>query len=240
MQMLSTRSQRIELKKYKKSFSSPSQVAQLTSTPGHQQTKFQFTLLTAQLINRKTTLKHYHKMKFTNLFITSLLPTFSLALATPTPPGLSYLGHANISVSTPFPVGPGPFGQRNIFPIAGGNFTGPVFNATIPAFGGDWGLGDPAQGNFYVDARYQLHTTDGADIYVEANGPQQPDGRLHTRVRFEAGTDKGYGWLNGVVGVGVVTPRLGEGEGGQGVEGIGIEVWRLESLVVGGEGKGGE
>ncbi|KAK4174845.1 hypothetical protein QBC36DRAFT_379823 [Triangularia setosa] len=168
--------------------------------------------------------------------LSTLLHLLPFALAsTPPSPGLSYFGQATISVSAPFPIGPGPFGNRNIFPIAGGTFTGPLFNATIPAFGGDWGLGDPNLGNFYIDARYQLHTTNGADIYVEANGPQQPDGVLHTRVRFEAGTDKGYGWLNGIVSVGIVTPALGEeGE----VAGIEIELWRLESPVVEGKGEG--
>ncbi|KAK0666871.1 hypothetical protein QBC41DRAFT_348491 [Cercophora samala] len=155
-----------------------------------------------------------------------LLSIIPLSLAqTPPSPGLSYIGRTHISLGTPFPVGPGPFGNRSILPITGGNFTGPIFNATVRAFGGDWALGDPAQGNLYLDARHQLLTEDGADIFVEANGPQQADGVIHCRVRWEAGTDKGYAWLNGVVGVGILTPRFEEG--GDGVEGIVVELWGL-------------
>ncbi|KAK0666882.1 hypothetical protein QBC41DRAFT_229643 [Cercophora samala] len=171
--------------------------------------------------------------------LSTLVPLLPAVLAfTPPSPGLSYLGHATIAAFAPYRIGPSTFGNRNVYPLAGGTFTGPVFNATVPAYGGDWGLGNPAEGTFYVDARYQLHTTDGVDIYVEANGPQQPEGVLHTRVRFEAGSDTPYGWLSGIVAVGITTPVLGsEGQ----VEGIEIDLWRLvnPSSVVGkGKGKG--
>lgn len=93
-------------------------------------------------------------------------------------------------------------------------------------------------GNFYVDARYQLKTTDGVDIYVSANGPQQPEGVLHTRVRFEAGSDTPYGWLSGIVAVGITTPVVDED--GQ-VEGIEIDLWRMTSpSTIAGKGKKGK
>ncbi|KAK3986369.1 hypothetical protein QBC44DRAFT_402710 [Cladorrhinum sp. PSN332] len=192
-------------------------------------------------------------MKYSILTIFSTL-AISLphgATSTPTPPSLTYLGTANITLSPPVPVGPGPRGSRNFFPITNGSFTGPLFSgmqdplplpslpatklttpkASIPSYGGDWSLGDGAAGTFYVDARYQLHTTDGVDIYVEANGPQQPEeGVVHTRVKFETGNAKYY-WLNNVVGVGIVTPGPGNGY-------IVVELWRVLTLGEAREGKG--
>ncbi|KAK4656493.1 hypothetical protein QC762_204795 [Podospora pseudocomata] len=171
--------------------------------------------------------------------LSTLLPLFPLATASaPASPGLSYLGHASIAASAPFNIGSSTFGSRTVFPLAGGTFIGPLFNATVPAYGGDWGLGNPVAGNFYVDARYQLKTTDGVDIYVSANGPQQPEGVLHTRVRFEAGSDTPYGWLSGIVAVGITTPVVDED--GQ-VEGIEIDLWRMTSpSTIAGKGKKGK
>ena len=102
--------------------------------------------------------------------------------------------------------------------------------ASIPGFGGDWGLGDPLAGNFYIDARYQLQTPDGADILVTANGPQQPDGVLHTRVKFETGHPDYY-WLNGIVAVAITTPNAD-------VSGITVDIWRMEKPATRPEGKG--
>ncbi|KAK0648099.1 hypothetical protein B0T16DRAFT_295101, partial [Cercophora newfieldiana] len=121
---------------------------------------------------------------------------------TPPSPTFSYLGRFNATLDTPVAVGVGQFGDRNFFAITGGTFTGPVFNATILPYGGDWGLGDPTTGGFYVDARYQLQTADGANIYGESNGPQQDLTTIHTRVRFETG-HKDYKWINKAVVVGI-------------------------------------
>ncbi|KAK4222728.1 hypothetical protein QBC38DRAFT_518589 [Podospora fimiseda] len=158
------------------------------------------------------------------LTITTLLLTALPAIEATTPiaPTLSYIGTANITLSPPIPIGPGPRGNRNFFPITDGSFTGPLFTASIPHYGGDWSLGDPIAGTFYVDARYQLLTDDGANIYVEANGPQQPEeGVVHTRVKFETG-DARYYWVNNFVGVGIVTP-------GEGNEYIVVEMWAVST-----------
>ncbi|KAK4198935.1 hypothetical protein QBC40DRAFT_155525, partial [Triangularia verruculosa] len=88
---------------------------------------------------------------------------------------------------------------RTILPIAGGNIRGPLLNATICTFRGGWALGDRLQGDLYSDICRQLLTGDGADFIVGANGRQQVGGVIHCRVRNEAGVDKGYRWVNGVV-----------------------------------------
>ncbi|GAB1314604.1 Scytalone dehydratase [Madurella fahalii] len=146
-----------------------------------------------------------------------------VASRAPRAPGLTYLGTANITLAPPIPVGPGPRGDRNIFAITGGIFSGPRLSGTIPGFGGDWGLGDPTAGNFYVDARYQIQTAEGANIMVEANGPQQPEGILHTRNRFETGHPDYY-WLNNIVAIGIVQP-------GPDVKYIIVDLWKMESPV---------
>ncbi|GAB1315646.1 Feruloyl esterase [Madurella fahalii] len=154
----------------------------------------------------------------------------SQVTGTPTTPRLSYLGTANITIAPPIPVGPGPFGNRNIFAVTGGRFDGPRITATVPAVGGDWSLGDPTAGNFYADVRYQMHTADGADILVEANGPQQPEGVVNIRVRFETG-HPAYSWLNSVVSVGIVSR-------GPDAAYVIIDLWQMEAPATEGKGKG--
>lgn len=74
----------------------------------------------------------------------------------------------------------------------------------VPGYGGDWGYGNPFAGDFWIDARYQLQTPDGANIYIQANGPQQPSGLLHTRVTLETGHPDWF-WLNSAVAIGITT-----------------------------------
>ena len=49
------------------------------------------------------------------------------AVATPATPRLSYLGTASITIASPFKVGQGPLGDRNVYAITGGSFAGPNF-----------------------------------------------------------------------------------------------------------------
>ncbi|KAJ4378199.1 hypothetical protein N0V86_005898 [Didymella sp. IMI 355093] len=94
-------------------------------------------------------------------------------------------------------------GLRTAIPIVGGNFTGPRLNGKILDLGADWGLTDPQTGIFSADTRYNLQTDDGANIYIQTSGSQQPNGNLHLRLVFETG-DKKYYWLNFVTAVGVL------------------------------------
>ncbi|KAK4161236.1 hypothetical protein QBC43DRAFT_358029 [Cladorrhinum sp. PSN259] len=165
-------------------------------------------------------------MKFSTLTAaaSSLLGITMLpgASGTPTAAGLTHLGTANLTIGTTVPIGAGPRGDRNFYPVVGGSFSGPAISGTVFPSGGDWGLGDQTAGQFYVDARFILHTADGANIYIEANGPQQPDGTFYTRIKLETGNETYY-WLNGVVAVGVTTidPSF---------QFLISEFWRLEVL----------
>jgi hypothetical protein len=157
----------------------------------------------------------------------------------PKAPSLEFLYNCNATLLPAIEVGLGPHGTRNVIPIAGGSFSGPKLNGkylsltltlafskranwnfyragTILNLGADWGLVDN-QGVFSADTRYQLHTSDGADIYIRTSGPAQPDGTLQLRVIFETGSKK-YWWLNNVVAIGVLT--VGNGW-------VDINVWQL-------------
>jgi hypothetical protein len=84
--------------------------------------------------------------------------------------------------------------------------------------GADWGLVD-ANGTFSADTRYQLQTSDGANIFIRTEGPAQSDGYIHLRLNFETGSAKYY-WLNHIVAVGIL--KSGNGY-------VSIDAWQIES-----------
>jgi hypothetical protein len=142
--------------------------------------------------------------------------------STPAKPGLTYLYSANITGSTFYTIGAGPFGTRYAQGIASGIVTGPKFKGvwetpcsevvgmiadsrlagTVLPVGGDWGLID-SSGVFRPDVRQTFRTDDGSLIQVFENGVSQIDGNIHVRLTFETGSAK-YSWLNTVVGVGIL------------------------------------
>ncbi|KAK3376499.1 hypothetical protein B0T24DRAFT_573255, partial [Lasiosphaeria ovina] len=119
------------------------------------------------------------------------------------------------------PVGPGPHGNRVVYPVTGGTFKGPSINGTVLPVGADFGLIDPKTNVFAANVRYQIRTSDGADIQVTGGGPQQPGGKVHIHLAFETGSDKYY-YLNNIKTVAVVTV----GNGGAYVF---VKSWKLES-----------
>lgn len=142
--------------------------------------------------------------------------------------------------ATPIPVGPGPHGNRVVYPVTGGTFKGPSINGMFPTLstlesqihrpaqtgtvlpvGADFGLIDPKTNVFAANVRYQIRTSDGADIQVTGGGPQQPGGKVHIHLAFETGSDKYY-YLNNIKTVAVVTV----GNGGAYVF---VKSWKLES-----------
>lgn len=114
----------------------------------------------------------------------AILPTFmstmfhlSIIAAPPSPPGLTYLFTANVTLEPAIDIGVGPYGQRVAIPIVGGTFSGPNINGTILDLGADWGWTDTHNPSgittFHPDTRYQLRTSDGANIYIQTEGPAQ-------------------------------------------------------------------
>ena len=117
----------------------------------------------------------------------------------------------------PVPVGAGPFGDRTIFEVLGGEVTGERINGKMGTGGADWILVGP-DGCGRLDVRLTIHTDDGAAIYVQyfgvieytdaalaANaGERSSDYHEHyfrTAPRLESG-DERYVWVNQTVFVG--------------------------------------
>jgi hypothetical protein len=138
-----------------------------------------------------------------NLFL-ACLPLFPLGaistnITAPVAPALEYMYTAYADCKAGLYESQTPKGIRTAIPIVGGNFTGPRLNGKILNLGADWGLTDPRTGIFSADTRYQLKTNDGANIFIQTAGSEQPSGTSHLRVQFETG-DKEYYWLNSVIG----------------------------------------
>jgi hypothetical protein len=111
-------------------------------------------------------------------------------------------------------VGPGPFGDRTIYEISGGELTGERLNGTVGTGGADWILACP-DGFGRLDVRGAFHTGDGASIYVQyfgvieytdaalaaVAGERSSDYDQHyfrTAPRLETG-DERYAWVNQTV-----------------------------------------
>lgn len=123
-------------------------------------------------------------------------------------PGLEFLYTVNATLGESWSYGDFGMGSRVAIPIIGGSFEGPKMSGTVQNLGADWGVVDTT-GVFWPDTRYNLRTDDGADIYIQTNGPSQPDGSILLRGVFQTG-DPEYTWLNYVVAMGVLrTPTSG-------------------------------
>lgn len=55
-------------------------------------------------------------------------PLLGAAMADPTPPSLTYLYTANVTLGTTIDMGITPYGHRKAIPIIGGTFSGPKMN----------------------------------------------------------------------------------------------------------------
>ncbi|MEH6542509.1 MAG: DUF3237 domain-containing protein [Porticoccaceae bacterium] len=122
--------------------------------------------------------------------------------------------HADLK--PPVDVGPGPYGNRMIFDVIGGTFTGDKLRGTLLPSGGDWILIDE-QGVGKLDVRITLQTEDGALLYVQYHGVLAMNEAVNvaigggkamdfgdtyfmTQPRVETG-DERYRWLNDIVAV---------------------------------------
>lgn len=116
----------------------------------------------------------------------------------------------------PQEVGAGPFGNRMIFEVTGGDFDGRAISGKLLTCGGDWLLAG-ADGYGRLDVRATFATGDGALIYMQYYGviemnagvmgalgggeaTDYGDQHFMTAPRFETG-DERYAWLNQVVAV---------------------------------------
>lgn len=125
------------------------------------------------------------------------------------------LFEGRVEVGPPTLVGPVPIGIRLVVDILGGTFTGPRASGTVLRSGADWAL-LTMDGYSRLDIRFTLQTSDGAAIYVQANGLLEVNDKVRnrggnpteigdqyfmTQLRFECGAPQ-YAWLNTRLGVG--------------------------------------
>lgn len=111
----------------------------------------------------------------------------------------------------PVAIGLGPYGDRNIFEVIGGEVTGDRLRGTMEGGGADWVLAGP-DGYGRLDVRATMRTHDGAFIYVQYFGVIEytdatlaavagerssdfGDHYFRTAPRLETG-DERYAWVN--------------------------------------------
>ena len=132
-------------------------------------------------------------------------------------PSLEYEFSYRATLKAPVNVGAGPYGNRVVAEVTGGDFEGPRLKGRILSGGADWALVGP-DGRARLDVRAQLLTHDGAAIYLsypgvidfnekaqkaveKGTGTEFGDHYWRTTPRFETG-DPRYSWLNQAVFVG--------------------------------------
>ncbi|KAH8657911.1 hypothetical protein BX600DRAFT_514451 [Xylariales sp. PMI_506] len=117
-------------------------------------------------------------------------------------PGLEYFATVNCTVATRLDLGTGPHGDRIVIPITGGTVVGPKLNGKVLPIGADW-LWVDDKGTLHPDARYNIQTDDGVDIYVQTQGAGPNGGIVYLHGFFETGSEE-YWWLNDITVVGGV------------------------------------
>jgi len=122
-------------------------------------------------------------------------------------PVFSYYADFNVDQ-----IGPGPFGQRVIANVTGGELSGERFEGSIVGAAGDWLLlGDDGFGR--LDVRVTIRTRDNAFIYVQYHGLIEITARIgailggdkaetafgdqyfFTNPRMETGNER-WAWVN--------------------------------------------
>ncbi len=140
---------------------------------------------------------------------------------------LEYEFTYTVSLRAPVAIGPGPFGMRMFFEVTGGIAKGARINGSLLTGGGDWILIGP-DGWGRLDVRGQLHTDDGAVLYLSyfgvlemnervqhatgssTGGTEYADQYFRTTPRLETG-DPRYAWVNHTVFVAEGRIRPGPG-----------------------------
>lgn len=129
-------------------------------------------------------------------------------------------------------VGPGPFGNRRVLEIVGGNVEGQRLSGVVLSGGADWLLDDPDGWGVRLDVRMQWRMEDGAILFVSAQGVCEfnaavlrarersgatsfEDQYYRTLLRIETGDQK-YDWVNRAVFT--TEGRISPGASGRGVQ----------------------
>lgn len=120
-------------------------------------------------------------------------------------------------------------GRRNVIPITGGTFEGPLLRGTVLEGGADYQLSNADGSRTEIEAIYSIKTDDGVYIHVRnrgiiansKNADGQPVFYFRAAPQFEAPADSKYGWLNDALFV--CAPDFSPG-----FKGIVLNVWKVK------------
>lgn len=132
-------------------------------------------------------------------------------------PRLEHLYDMHVDLELPQMIGAAPAGNRQIWIVKGGTFSGPKIRGELLPGGGDWALAR-TDGVVQLDVRATARTDDGALVYATYGGlivlSAEQMGRLlgggevpineyyfYTNPMFQTG-DERYAWLNQVIAIG--------------------------------------
>ena len=85
-------------------------------------------------------------------------------------PQLEFVMQLNVSVGEAYAVGAVPQGHRQIIPITGGSFAGPLIRGEVLNGGADYQLSTDGGGRTQLEAIYSIRTDDGVNIHVRNMG----------------------------------------------------------------------
>ncbi len=163
------------------------------------------------------------------LGLMAFVPSFSYA-QTPVPaPELEFVMQLRVTLGEAYSVGDTPHGRRQVIPITGGTFEGPLLKGTILSGGADYQLSNTAMQRTDIEAIYSIKTDDGVHIHIRNRGiiatGQDAEGRpsfyFKAAPQFEAPSDSRYAWLNNSL-------FLCAPEWNQQFKGIVLNVWRVK------------
>lgn len=143
-------------------------------------------------------------------------------------PRLEFVMQLKVTLGEAYNVGATPQGNRNVIPITGGTFEGPLLRGTILSGGADYQLSNADGSRTTLEAIYSIRTADGVYIHVRNRGiiyngkdeHGQPTFYFKAAPQFEAPAGSPYAWLNNAIYV--CSPDFSQ----QG--GITLNVWKVE------------
>ena len=119
-------------------------------------------------------------------------------------PQMEYVMQLHVTLGETYTVGNTPTGRRQVVPITGGTFNGPLLHGTILNGGADYQLISADGKHSTLEAIYSIKTDDGVIIHVRNQGivysGKDAKGNdifyFKAAPRFEAPIDSNYDWLN--------------------------------------------
>lgn len=165
-------------------------------------------------------------MKQILLLITLAMTSLSMRAQSYLPkdtPQLEFAMQLRVTLDNAYVVGETPHGRRQVIPITGGTFEGPLLKGTILSGGADYQLGSADGSRTELEAIYSIRTDDGVNIHVRNRGLICTGESFYFKAapQFEAPADSKYAWLNNAIFV-------CQPEWNNSFKGIVLNVWKVK------------